>query len=461
MAADGVRGILSRIVSRSCLLVSGGSIRIGQHQPSWPVTMACVGAILLTVCGCGGGSGDQPAQTEVDPTTSSQMTDAEPPEVPPVAAIGQPAKETESGRSLDRVEPGSPDALLIQIAQMVASDDDSQTIPQASPDAVDDSTTSEPADRSDASRRRLERIIELATQVVSATHQQPELEQHLNNAVHYLSDARLELATAGDEVQAELLIEDAETLFSRDADSFAAAEAGFKVVELAHRMADAYGTEDADWLREYANQSLQYSQRFPAQDGRAAMSLFTAGRMCDRSGQADEALRCFQLLKQQYGKSVFAEQSSGFLRRLTLVGQPLELSGPTIDGGFLDVEQYSGRHLVVVFWTSTSSRFREDLTLLRQIETQFSERQLTFLGVNLDTDEATVDRFLTAYPISWPQVFSTDPNQRGGRNPVARYYSVQRVPVYWLVDRAGTVVASTADTAELHAAVQNLLNRPN
>src|SRR5690606_3267747 len=121
-----------------------------------------------------------------------------------------------------------------------------------------------------------------------------------NTAVHFLSDARLELASAGDADQARLLLEDADSLYERAPESAAAAEASFKVVELAERMARSLGGADREWLTEYAAQANQYAERFPEQKTRAALALFTAGRLCDRFQMTDPARQCLQRVQTEF-----------------------------------------------------------------------------------------------------------------------------------------------------------------
>ena len=313
-------------------------------------------------------------------------------------------------------EPGSPEALLMQIAALIAQTNadlertqslEGGGIGNADPAAA-------------AFRRRLEQIVDLATQVIALTHLDPASEQSFNNAVHYLSDARLELASAGEAAQAGLLIDDANSLYERDKQSFAAAESGSKVVELAERMARNLGSDDPEWLTEYAVQARQFADRFPHEPSRSAMALFNAGRLCDRFNMTESARQCLQQVQTQFPETIFAEQSAGILRRLSLQGQTIELTGPTIDGGFVEIEQYTGKPVLVVFWSTTSPTFLEQLPNLKQIEARYAATGLTIIGVNLDTDEASVDRFLTEQKLAWRQVFSVDPAQRGGRNPVAR-----------------------------------------
>ena len=87
----------------------------------------------------------------------------------------------------------------------------------------------------------------------------------------------------------------------------------------------------------------------------------------------------------------------------------------------------------------------------------YGSDQLTVVGVNLDLDEFQVDAFLEETGIGWRQIFFSEPDKRGGRNPVARFYGVHAVPEYWLVDSHGTVSSAPVEPAHLAPLVAELI----
>jgi hypothetical protein len=113
--------------------------------------------------------------------------------------------------------------------------------------------------------------------------------------------------------------------------------------------------------------------------------------------------------------------------------------------------------MLVVLWASGSDTFRRDMTILKQISDAHKEPELTIVGVCLDEQEAAVDTFLEEYGVAWRQIFFPDPNQRAGRNPVARHFGVHVTPMYWLVDANGIVTDAPAAIAELPARVDQLV----
>lgn len=397
-------------------------------------TLVAAGAWLV-LPGCGGKS-DTPSQ-------SAQSTAAP---TPPEASIERPATAD--------AEPQGAAAMIAEIARL-------RTLPDAVIEVrYENGQRQEGAARAptDAEivaeqERRLNRIIELAGSAIKEVHADPAREQLFNNAVHYLTDARMQLALLGQDDQAQLLAEDAQALFDRDATSFAAVESGYKVVQLADSMAARHGAQNRDWVTAYANQSRLFAERFPQEQGRTAVSLIAAGRKCEQFHLHNDAKQCYLLVEQLYPDSAFTAQIAGILRRLRMQGQPLDLAGPTIDGGFFKLDDFAGKPTLVVFWSSNSETFRRDLTVLKELTAAYGEDKLTVVGVNLDEDEFAVDAFLESSGIGWRQIFFSEPDKRGGRNPVARYYGVHVVPTYWLADAEGRVVAAPAPIENLAAQV--------
>lgn len=407
------------------------------------VGLASAGMLLsvLLLAGCGAGSPAPPASADATATAAA----------PPTASIQLRPADSEP-------EPKGPAALIAEIARLRSVPntvvevryENGQRVETARRDATQDEIVAE-------QKKRLDRIIELAGMAIIEIHEDPQQEQIFNNAVHYLTDARLQLALLGVAEQAQLLSQDADALFERDATSFAAVESAHKVVQLAELMAARHGAQNRDLVREYAQQAQHFSRRFPQEEGRAAVSLIAAGRKCEQYGLANEARQCYLQIEQQFPGSVFSTQIAGILRRLELEGKPLELAGPTIDGGFFSMDKFAGHPMLVVFWASGSESFRRDMAVLKQISDAYKEPQLTIVGVCLDEQEGAVDKFLEDYGVAWRQIFFPDPQQRAGRHPVARYYGVHVTPTYWLVDAAGTVVAAPAAIADLPSRVAQLV----
>lgn len=333
-----------------------------------------------------------------------------------------------------RAPKGSVEWLIQEIASLKNA---RQRVPEtlAAADGNNDPTTKV----QDVAVHSNHKIIELAQQVIVKTHDSPEQIAFFNSAVEDMADARLQLAIAGDARQAQLLSDDAAALYQKDPSSFAAAEVAFKLVQFTQVQAQSMAAKDPKWALGFARQSRLFASQFPQETNRAAIQLVAAGRICDKIGLTDQAMSCLMLVEQNYPNSPFSDQVKNTLRRLRLPGQELmEFGGSTIDGNFISIDQFRGRPVIIAFWASNSVVFREDMVRIDEIVASFGG-EVHVIGVNLDREEAAVQRFITITGNNWPHIFYSDVNKRGMENLIAKYYGVTKIPSYWLVDAQGMV----------------------
>ncbi|MBX3439740.1 MAG: TlpA family protein disulfide reductase [Planctomycetaceae bacterium] len=415
------------------------------HLVAWGVS--CV--FLLGVIGCGkqpaaavnpSASGDADSTQDSSPAYGLLHTSP----TPPVAAIGGNREPLDDAFPNAAPEKGTAEWFLREVARIRTELSSSRDTPLTQA----------------AIRTHHEKIIDLARQAIAVTHQDAERVQLFNNAVHYLTESRLALAIDGDREQSQLLIDDADSLYRRDPKSFAAIESAAKVVRLAQLQAERHGRAHPEWLKEFANQARLFAEKFPHEPNRCALVLLNAGQVCDREGLPDAAKSCFMMVQKLFPQTLFADQVNGLLRRLSLAGQPVELAGPTIEGGYVSIDDFQGRVVLVVFWAATSPQFEEDCSRIVALQEQHASEMLQVIGVNLDEDEADIDRFFTEQAVPWPHIFYSESEKRGGMHPLARYYGIHQVPTYWLVDRRGRLAAAPRDLEELTERLPELLAAP-
>jgi len=291
-----------------------------------------------------------------------------------------------------------------------------------------------------ARQERNRKIIDLAQQAIAQTHKDDGKTQLFDVAVHHLLNARLQLALQDDKQAIENLYSDAAALYQRDPDSRAAAEGAYTLVRLAHANARRYAGSEPRWLQEFARQARLFASNFPRDEKRAVPLLFSAGRSCELHGMPKEAVLCFQQIPQKFPDNRFTPQASAILRRLNLEGRPIQLAGPTIDGGFLSIDDLQGQLVLVILWATDAQPFIEQLATIKNVTAKLSDQGVAVIGVNLDEDEPDVDAFLEKHSLDWKQIFFADREKRGWNNPIAGYYGVRDIPTMFLVDRDGTVL---------------------
>jgi hypothetical protein len=284
-------------------------------------------------------------------------------------------------------------------------------------------------------------------------------------AVNHLLDSRLQLALAGDQQDVDDLYEIADALQQSKPNTDVAAAAALTIVNFSHANAVRYAQTEPKWIQEFARQAQLFANRVAEtqktlteeetktqrgvqvqQDAsRASQILLAAGQSCEAAGFGEEGKACYLLLRSKFPESAPAQQATGIVRRLNLKGQPLQLAGPTLDGNFLSIEEFKGKTVLIVFWSSQAKPFIDQLPALTDLLKR-AQKHVTVVGVNLDTDESQVDAFLEMQGLNWPQIFYSEPDKRGWNSPLASYYGISSLPTVWIVDSTG-VVAETDITA--------------
>ena len=304
---------------------------------------------------------------------------------------------------------------------------------------------------------RQKELVRLTTEVIAKTHDDAESERIFDDAAFLLMNARLQLALCDDEElrneNIDALYEHADAFYRRKAESKSAAEAAFCVAKLAHENARQHGSKE--WLTEFARQAQVFATKFPKEESRGPSLLFSAGWSCELHGMTQEATACYTQIVNAFAETPEAVTAAGSLRRLKLVGQPLQLGGSTLDGGYVSIDQFAGKPVLVLFWQASNPKVAELVPVLADLQAAHG-KDFGIIGVALDEDEAAVREFLDAHGLKWPQIFFADPAKRGWKNTVAEFYGVKTVPALWLIGPDGKVRSTNLSAETARQAVANL-----
>ncbi len=103
-----------------------------------------------------------------------------------------------------------------------------------------------------------------------------------------------------------------------------------------------------------------------------------------------------------------------------------------LDGKNLRLSEYRGQVVLVNFWARWAGDSRKEMPALDRINKTYARAGLVVLGVSVDDDERRAGEFADSMRVSYPILFDTG-------ETVGRDYSVQKMPMTVLVDRAGIV----------------------
>ena len=172
------------------------------------------------------------------------------------------------------------------------------------------------------------------------------------------------------------------------------------------------------------------------------------------TGNFTEAVGWYERLIKTHPQSDPGRRAQGALYRLNLKGQPLKLSAAGLQGGTLTANNFRGKVLLVLFWSTNCTPCAEDLPAIRALYEKYHGRGFEILGVNLDPTAEPVGPYLTKHQMSWPQA-----HEPGGlESKPAIDFGIIALPTMILVGKEGNVISRGASVTDLETSVPELLD---
>jgi len=146
-------------------------------------------------------------------------------------------------------------------------------------------------------------------------------------------------------------------------------------------------------------------------------------------------------------------QAAGALRRLGLKGKPFVLSGSGLKGGTISADDFKGKVVLVLYWSTGCVPCEQDLPLVRALYEEYKGQGFEILGVNLDLTAEPVGPYIAKHKITWPQI-----HEPGGlESPPARQYGIVLQPTMFLIGRDGTVISRGTSVGDLKDGLPGIL----
>jgi peroxiredoxin len=128
------------------------------------------------------------------------------------------------------------------------------------------------------------------------------------------------------------------------------------------------------------------------------------------------------------------------LKRLSLLGKPLDMKWTAIDGDRIKMEDFQGKVVLIYFFASWSPASMLELDWVRQLAADAGPDTVQPLGICLDHDPVSVPAMLSDHQITWP-VYC---DGQGWQGPLVRTFGINALPELWIVDRTGILRALDA-----------------
>lgn len=147
---------------------------------------------------------------------------------------------------------------------------------------------------------------------------------------------------------------------------------------------------------------------------------------------------------------MFINAENEMKQMLTLpgIGDEPELSGTTVDGEAIQLEDYRGKVVLLDFWATWCPPCMEELPNMKATYDKFHEQGFEIIGISADRNRAALEGVLDESEIAWPNLY--DREQDGS---LVEQFNIQAFPTLLLLDRDGVVVAKNPRGPELEKAV--------
>eukprot|EP00913_Durusdinium_trenchii_P028476 g26704.t1 len=221
-------------------------------------------------------------------------------------------------------------------------------------------------------------------------------------------------------------------------------------VELQNSTSDKRASVQKWWLKELERFAAAYPESNDASEAMLQLAITQ-----EFGGEIGIAKKWYRKLVADYAKTNAGIRASGAMRRLEIVGKPLQLAGPRFTGGTIDTSAYRGKVLLVLFWSTWCKPCTEDLPQLKALYAKYRAAGFEVLGVNLDVTAAPVKAYIAQHSVPWPHIFKPG----GLESEPGKAFGIISLPTMFLVDRNGKVLSRSVSVELLKKQLPDLLKR--
>ncbi|MFZ2726037.1 MAG: TlpA disulfide reductase family protein [Methylococcaceae bacterium] len=110
---------------------------------------------------------------------------------------------------------------------------------------------------------------------------------------------------------------------------------------------------------------------------------------------------------------------------------------PDTQGELRHNHEWQGKIIVFNFWATWCASCREEIPLLVQLQSQYQDKNVQFVGISIDEDKAVINDYLKTLNINYPILIAGDGGMRLARRLGD---SSQAIPFTIIVNSQGEII---------------------
>jgi len=153
-----------------------------------------------------------------------------------------------------------------------------------------------------------------------------------------------------------------------------------------------------------------------------------------------------------YGKLL---QNALTKEKLTAIGSPApDFSCADINGKPLTLSSMKGKYVLLDFWASWCGPCRRENPSVVKAYHRYHDKGLEIIGVSLDDNKADWQNAVSKDGLNWAQVSDL----KGWNSEPADLYGVKAIPMNYLLDKSGNIIAKALRGKALNDTLQAMLH---
>lgn len=402
----------------------------------------------FTVCGCSGDSSKPQIQPGAD-SSAKKSKDAG-----PITSLKPLSRgETSSKEMTTADEPSKPSSR-----DVVGADSAGDPVQQMLAE-IRKRQSNQPQARSREDffaqvKDNMDKVIELSAKVVAANPEPNDRDEARMAAMQAIAAlTQVDRKGAGLLDKADKL---AEEILADTPEGETAAQASFLRV-VAHLVIEGEkGMDDPAVTTRLLGMAKEFAEKFPDYS-RGNQLLYQISQNAQMAGQYDTAKEALQILVDREGESQMGKIITAKLRLLETIGNPPEITGPTLEGSDVDIASLKGKVVLVDFWATWCGPCVAELPNVKAVYEKYHDQGFEVLAVSFDQTKDVLVKFVDENKLPWPQIFFDEDGKRFWDNPIGQKYGIDGIPATFLIDREGNLQKIGVRGPMLEPAVVELL----